>query len=85
MTWLASNCIGNATPSSEANDDIGDSVPLLNTTFLQLEKSENACKTNIVNYTGQNKQFLFHTLILINYGTSTFCLKPLVSIIIQFS
>ena len=44
MIWLASSCIGNGVPSSEANDDIGDRVPLLNTTFLQSLKSENAYK-----------------------------------------
>ena len=49
MTWLASNCIGNGTPSSEANEDIGDNVPLLKITFLAGVKSENACKDKMIN------------------------------------
>ncbi len=41
--WLASSCIGKATPSSEEKEDIGESVPDVNTMDRAIDISVKAC------------------------------------------
>ena len=51
MTWLASSCIGKATPSSEEKEDIGERVPDVNTMERALAISVKACmRTRIIEW-----------------------------------